>query len=72
MRIFGFSPRDTAVTCPRCGKGTLLVRRSCTQVRFQCQACEHSFLLADLVRVLDDAAFAALAEVVGDRLSDRV
>jgi len=72
MSTFGFRSQDTAVTCPRCGEGTLLVRRSCMEVRFQCQACERGFLLADLVRVLDAAAFDALAELVGDRLSDRL
>ena len=72
MSYFGFRPRETAVTCPACGEGTLRMHRGCLQVQFVCQACDRSFLLSDLSRVLDAAAFDALAEVVGDRYSDRV
>lgn len=72
MNLFGFKARDTQVPCPSCGDGTLLSRRSCLQVIFTCGHCERTFLLAELSRRLDDDAFAVLAEVVGDRFSDRV
>ena len=72
MRYFGLRSQKTSVTCPRCGDGTLAARRSCLQVSFPCGACGTVFLLEDLARVQDDETFAALAEVVGDRFSDRV
>ena len=75
MSHFGLHRRaqtDTGVTCPACSRGLLTVRRSCLQTHFECEACHGRHLLSELVQPLSDEDFALLAEVVGDRLSDRI
>lgn len=64
--------RPTSVCCPRCGGAPLVLERSCLATRFFCPACGRRCGLEALARELDDAGFAALAELVDDRLSDRV
>ncbi len=60
------------MTCPRCQKGTLAVRRFCLRTALECDACAHPFTLAELAGLLEEDPFAELAEAVGDRLSDRL
>ena len=49
-----------------------MVRRFCQRTTLECAACERGFTLAELATLLDEATFSAVAEAVGDRLSDRV
>jgi len=64
--------RDSAVPCPVCGGANLALRSSCLSTRLVCGGCARSFTLEQLAPLLDDEAFARLAEAIGDRLSDRV
>jgi hypothetical protein len=67
-------PREenTGVPCPCCGRAALVIQRGCLHTRFVCPGCSTPFGLEQLARLLDDARFASLAELVGDRLADRV
>lgn len=65
-------PLETGVACPRCADGALRVHRTCLATRLECGGCGLRFGLDQLARLLDDQQFAAVAEAVGDRLSDRV
>lgn len=67
-----FSPKATDVPCPQGDGGRLVVERSCLQTHCVCDRCGARFSLAELAPTLDEAAFARLAELVGDHLSDRV
>lgn len=70
--MFGPRAQRTDVPCPACEHGALVIHRSCLQTSFRCAGCGERFGLEHLARLLDDARFAELAELVGDRLSDRV
>jgi 4-hydroxy-3-methylbut-2-en-1-yl diphosphate synthase IspG/GcpE len=62
----------TGVGCPECQAATLDLVTSCLATRVCCPGCGRAFTLDQLAARLDDEAFARLAELVGDRLSDRV
>jgi hypothetical protein len=64
--------KTTSVRCPECRAATLDLIASCLTTRVFCPACDRAFTLDQLATRLDDEAFARLAELVGDRLSDRV
>lgn len=70
--VFGPREQRTSVPCPACARGALVVHRGCRQTTFGCGACGERFGLEHLARLVDDARFAELAELVGDHLSDRV
>ena len=70
MRRLG--TRDTQVTCPSCGQGTLHVIVGCMSASVACRDCHAAFTLADLSERLAPDDFSRLAEAVGDRTSDRV
>jgi len=68
----GLAPVETGVGCPACRRGQLVSRFSCLQTHFSCGECGRRYLLADLVRVLDERDFERLAAAVDGRPSDRV
>ena len=63
---------ETNVGCPSCGKGKLTTRFSCLSTVFHCDQCETRFTLADLAATLVEEDFDRLADIVEERLSDRI
>jgi hypothetical protein len=62
----------TDVGCVECQTGELLARTSCLEVRFVCESCHLVFDLADLAPRLSDSEFSKLADMVADRMSNRI
>lgn len=66
------SAHETTVDCPSCGKGKLTTRFSCLSTVFHCDRCKTRYTLADLAAVLAEEDFDRLADIVEERLSDRI
>ena len=67
-----YGSRETDVGCPGCGEGTLYVIVSCMSTTVTCRDCHAAFTLGELCEMLAPDDFTRLADVVGDRTSDRV
>ena len=67
-----YGSRETDVGCPGCGTGMLHVIVSCTSATVTCRDCHAAFTLGELSERLAPDDFTRLADVVGDRMSDRV
>ncbi|MBW2262856.1 MAG: hypothetical protein JRG91_12845 [Deltaproteobacteria bacterium] len=67
-----YGSRETDVGCPGCGEGTLHVIVSCMSAKVTCPDCHAAFTLSELSGRLAPEDFSRLADVVGDRTSDRV
>lgn len=58
--------------CPVCDGSNLSLVISCLATRLWCAICNQTYSLEQLAPRLDERAFARVAELLGDRLSDRV
>ena len=71
-RFRSTSAQETNVVCPTCSAGKLTTRFSCLSTVFHCDHCSTRFTLADLASQLVEDEFDRLADLVEERLSDRI